>query len=90
MIKNRRARKKRTAGLSEMCIQARPQILSLLSMEIPAVFNHIAETKKKMMKKLRTYVTTFIQIQIIAKRDGHQVMEFTPFLSNFSFLVTRL
>jgi hypothetical protein len=48
-------------GLSEMSIQPRPQILSLLSIEIPTVFNQIADAKKKMMPKLRMYLTTFIK-----------------------------
>jgi hypothetical protein len=54
------AQKKSIAGLSEMYIQARPQILSLLSNEIPAVFNHIAATKQKMIQKFSMYLATFM------------------------------
>jgi hypothetical protein len=59
-IKNSKAIKTSVYGLSEMCIQLRPQILSLLSIETPVIFNHTADTKKKRMQKLRTYLTTFM------------------------------
>ncbi len=54
------ARKTSVAGLSEICIQARPQILSLLSIDTPSVFIHMADIKQKMIKKLRMYLTAFI------------------------------
>ena len=59
-IKNNKAQKKSVTGLSVMSIQLRPQILSLLSIEIPTVFNHIADIKKKMIPKLSMYLTTFM------------------------------
>jgi hypothetical protein len=59
-IKNSMARKTSVAGLSEICIQARPQILSLLSIDTPSVSIHMADTKQKMMRKLRAYMTAFI------------------------------
>ena len=54
------AQKKSVTGLSVMSIQLRPQILSLLSIEIPTVFNHTADIKKKMIPKLSMYLTTFM------------------------------
>jgi hypothetical protein len=53
------AQKTSVEELSEMCIQARPQILSLLSIDTPSVLVHTADIKRKMIKKLRTYFTTF-------------------------------
>lgn len=57
------AQKTSAVGLSEMCIHSRPQILSLLSIETPIIFTHIADTKQKMMQKLRTYLTNFINLR---------------------------
>jgi hypothetical protein len=72
-IKNSKSHKTSVAALSEMCIQARPQILSLLSIDTPSVFIHMTEIKQKMIKKLRTYLTAFI-LFYSAKR---------PILKNF-------
>ena len=54
------AQKTSVEELSEMYIQVRPQILSLLSIDTPSVFIHMADIKQKMIKKLRTYLTAFI------------------------------
>jgi len=54
------AKKTSVAGLSEMYIRSRPQNLALLSTENPPVFTHVADTNKKMMQKLRTYLATFM------------------------------
>jgi hypothetical protein len=64
IIKNIREQKTSIVGLSEICIQLRPQILSLLSIETPATFNHIAETKKKIIRTLSMYLATFIRLKV--------------------------
>jgi hypothetical protein len=61
-IKNSMAHKTSAMGLSVMCIRSRPQNLSLLSSEMPIIFNHKADAKQKMMQKLRMYLATFIQV----------------------------
>ena len=68
------AQKTSVEELSEIYIQARPQILSLLSIDTPSVLVHTADIKQKMIRKLRMYLTTFMHYRLIQGFSGRRVI----------------